>query len=72
MKNCLMNLLALFYRSKDYKCSECGNINNVLKPVTEESEKTKQEIKELASQIDFKVSVSKGLASTGLQIRVHN
>lgn len=41
-------------RSKDFKCSECGCVNNVLKPVTEASEKTRQEIKELASQIDFK------------------
>ncbi|XP_046565412.1 ubiquitin-conjugating enzyme E2 J1-like isoform X2 [Haliotis rubra] len=40
-------------KSQDFKCTTCGSVNNTLKPVTEASEKTKQEAKELASQINF-------------------
>ncbi|KAK3097843.1 hypothetical protein FSP39_013726 [Pinctada imbricata] len=45
--------LKLAKRSLDWKCPTCGGINYILKAVTAESEKTKQEAKELASQINF-------------------
>ena len=43
-------------RSQDWKCPECGDVSQKLKPVTEASEKATQEAKELASQINFQVS----------------
>ncbi|KAH3735459.1 ubiquitin-conjugating enzyme E2 J1-like [Dreissena polymorpha] len=53
---------ALAKRSQDYKCPTCGCINNILKPVTEESKKTTQEARELAAQIDFKDEKEKNAA----------
>ncbi|XP_052812008.1 ubiquitin-conjugating enzyme E2 J1-like [Mya arenaria] len=49
-------------KSQDFKCPSCGNINNILKPVTEESKKTTEEAKELAAQIDFKDEKEKNAA----------
>ncbi|XP_060076224.1 mucin-2-like [Ylistrum balloti] len=40
-------------KSLEWKCPTCGQIQNILKPVTSASQKTRQEAKELASQINF-------------------
>ncbi|KAL5010584.1 hypothetical protein ScPMuIL_012889 [Solemya velum] len=40
-------------KTQEWKCSTCGDVTGVLKPVTEASEKTRQEAKELATQIAF-------------------
>ncbi|XP_050392969.2 ubiquitin-conjugating enzyme E2 J1 isoform X1 [Patella vulgata] len=40
-------------KSQDWKCQNCGAIGHILPPVTQASEKTTQEAKELATQIDF-------------------
>ncbi|XP_041352278.1 ubiquitin-conjugating enzyme E2 J1-like [Gigantopelta aegis] len=40
-------------KSQDWKCHSCGDVIKVLKAVTKASEKTQQEAKELASQINF-------------------
>lgn len=50
-------------RSKEWKCPTCGIINYILKPMTEESEeskKTSEEAKELASQINFQAEKKPG------------
>ncbi|XP_061177289.1 uncharacterized protein LOC133186026 [Saccostrea echinata] len=50
-------------RSKEWKCSTCGNINCILKQMTEETEESKrtsQEAKELASQINFQAEKKPG------------
>ncbi|XP_045196671.2 ubiquitin-conjugating enzyme E2 J1-like [Mercenaria mercenaria] len=49
-------------RSQDFKCPSCGSIQNILKPVTEESKKTTEEARELAAQIDFKDEKEKNAA----------
>lgn len=49
-------------KSRDFKCPSCGCINNILKPVTEESKKTTEEARELAAQIDFKDEKEKNAA----------
>ncbi|XP_074652077.1 uncharacterized protein LOC141906682 isoform X2 [Tubulanus polymorphus] len=41
-------------KSQDWKCTQCGHIKYLLKPVTEASKETDKEAKELASQISFK------------------
>ena len=43
------------YRSTEWKCPDCGSIKNILQPVTSASDATKQEAKDLASQINFQV-----------------
>ncbi|XP_076466693.1 uncharacterized protein LOC143297958 isoform X2 [Babylonia areolata] len=40
-------------RSQDWKCPECGDVSQKLKPKTQASEEAAQEAKELASQINF-------------------
>lgn len=55
-------------RSKEWKCSTCGNINCILKPMTEETEESKrtsQEAKELASQINFQAEKKPGEGKSG-------
>lgn len=50
-------------RSKEWKCPTCGIINCILKPMTEDSEeskKTSEEARELASQINFQVHSRSG------------
>lgn len=49
-------------RSQDFVCPSCGSINNILKPVTEESKKTSEEAKQLAAQMDFKDEKEKNAA----------
>lgn len=49
-------------RSQDFVCPTCGCINNVLKPVTEESKKTNEEARQLAAQMDFKDEKEKNAA----------
>ncbi|KAL4233274.1 Ubiquitin-conjugating enzyme E2 J1 [Mactra antiquata] len=49
-------------RSQDFNCPSCGKLDNVLKPVTEESKKTTEEARELAAQIDFKDEKEKNAA----------
>lgn len=49
-------------RSQDYKCPNCGSINNILKEVTEESETTKREAQELAAQMSFQDEQEKNAA----------
>ncbi|XP_046334443.1 ubiquitin-conjugating enzyme E2 J1-like [Haliotis rufescens] len=53
-------------KSQDFRCASCGSVNNTLKPVTEASEKTKQEAKELASQINFQGEKEKKEPSSAL------
>lgn len=45
---------SLARRSSDWKCDHCGSVSTILKPVTEASKATKEEAKELATQINFR------------------
>ncbi|KAJ8315744.1 hypothetical protein KUTeg_007894 [Tegillarca granosa] len=47
-------------RSLEWKCSTCGNVHNILKPVTAASKETAKEAKELASQINFQAEKQAG------------
>lgn len=40
-------------KSLSWKCSVCGNVSDILKPLTDASKETSQEAKALASQINF-------------------
>ena len=42
-------------RSLEFKCSDCGPVSTILKPVTEASKESNREAKELAKQINFQV-----------------
>ncbi|KAK6169246.1 hypothetical protein SNE40_020331 [Patella caerulea] len=51
-------------KSQDWKCQNCGAIGHILPPVTQASEKTTQEAKELATQIDFQGEKVKNSATS--------
>ena len=47
------------YRSREWKCQQCGNVNGVLleRSDSTEAKETSEEVKKLAAQINFQVSV---------------
>lgn len=51
------NIVKIFLRSVEYKCSSCGPISCILKPVTDASKKSNEEAKKLAQQINFQVGL---------------
>ncbi|OWF45894.1 proline-rich receptor-like protein kinase PERK9 [Mizuhopecten yessoensis] len=50
-------------RSLEWKCPTCGQVQNILKPVTSASQQTRQEAKELAAQINFQGEKSMSTSS---------
>lgn len=47
--------MSILFRSVETKCESCGPLKDILLEVTEASEETAKEAKDLAAQIDFQV-----------------